>query len=317
MDVTIVVCTHNNSESLRRTLDALSGLHLPERLGCELLVVDNASTDSTPAAVKDCAPPRAEVRYLYEPRRGLSHARNTATAAARGRFLLWTDDDARPPRDWVEGMCAPLLSGSAHAVAGGVKIPTALERPWMSGIHRAWLASTEHLDARSPGRMIGANMAFSKEILSKVPAFDTELGAGALGFHDETLFSYQLTRAGYSLVSAFDVAIEHHFDASRLRREHFLNSAEKMGRSDAYWAHHWEHETIEEPERLLESAVCRLAGWRLRHGEEWAGPEGAAERELELVHEVYLYEQYLIERRRPRNYEKFGLVKRPVPGVSA
>ena len=314
MDVTIIICTRNNSDSLRQTLAALSHVHVPEHLGCELLVVDNASSDATRDVVKSCTLSRIEISYLYESRRGLSYARNSAMAFARGRAMLWTDDDVRPPRNWIEGMCAPLFSGRAHAVAGGVKIAPYLERPWMSCLHKAWLAATEYLETHGASRMVGANMAFSKEVLAKVPLFDTELGAGALGFHEETLFSSQLKRAGYRLTAAFDVVVEHHFDSSRLLRKHFLKSAEKLGRSDAYWAYHWEHENVEEPELHLESSRRRLSEWRLGQGEEHAGRDAVVEQEMALVQDVFFYHQYLIEKTRPRNYDKHGLVKKPLSG---
>src|SRR5215212_6511261 len=123
MDVSIIICTYNHRESLRLTLDAVGRARVPEGLGCELLVVDNASADGTAELVKSYRPANGiPVVHLFEPRQGQCFARNAGLAAARGRFILFTDDDVRPPAEWVEGMCAPLLAGAGHAVAGGVKI---------------------------------------------------------------------------------------------------------------------------------------------------------------------------------------------------
>ncbi|KAA6407127.1 MAG: hypothetical protein FRX48_09193 [Lasallia pustulata] len=66
------------------------------------------------------------------------------------------------------------------------------------------LASTEGLDPDAPKFMVGANMAFSRRVLEKVPSFDTELGPGALGFFDESLFSGSSSRR-VRLGSALDV----------------------------------------------------------------------------------------------------------------
>lgn len=308
--VSIVICTRNNGESLKRTLIALTGVLVPEHLNCELIIVDNASTDATPHIVSSLTLPSLEIRYVYEPQRGLSNARNAALRVARGDMILWTDDDVRPPADWIESMCAPLLDGRYHAVAGGVKIAPSLERHWMTCLHKGWLASTECVSADNPKRMVGANMIFSREVVNKVPAFDNELGAGALGFHEESLFSYQLERAGYRLKAAFDVVVEHHFEQSRLLREHWIDSAKKMGRSDAYWTHHWEHDDIEEPELQLAGAERRLCEWRRQHVNEYQFSEGVLEDELALIRDVSFYEHYLIERTRPRNYDQFGLVKK-------
>ena len=53
-------------------------------------------------------------------------------------------------------------------------------------------------------------------MLAKVPGFDVELGRlKGLGNFEDTLFSWQLLAAGYKLVGALDVAVEHHFDLTR------------------------------------------------------------------------------------------------------
>lgn len=131
---------------------------------------------------------------------------------SKGDILLFTDDDVRPEHVWIPTMCAPIAEGRADAVAGGIEIAAHLRREWMEGFHRDFLASTEALDPGSIGAMIGANCAFSRSVLNKVPAFDPELGPGALGFCDDVLFSRQLVNAGYRLTAVFDYPVTHHFD---------------------------------------------------------------------------------------------------------
>jgi len=317
MDVTIAICTYNHSASLRETLQALASSRVPENLDCELVIVDNASTDQTAEVIRSYKPGNLPVRYIYEARRGQCFARNAAIASARGDVILFTDDDVRVPQNWIEGMCSPLLTGAVHAVAGGVKVAPHLQRPWMEWIHRAWLASTDYINMDEPPSMVGANMAFRKKVFERVPMFDTELGPGALGFHDESLFSFQLKEAGYRIVSAFDVVVEHHFDESRLLRSSFFDSARKMGRSSAYLAHHWEHQTISHP--LLRLALWRLRlikwGWQRRR--ERMGAEGMPEWEVMMLWKYYFYRYYLTEHKRPRNYDKHGLVKLKHPQLTA
>ena len=309
MDVTIAICTYNHSESLRKTLRALERVRVPEGLRCELLIVNNASTDRTEEVARSFRADGLSVRYAYEPRPGKCIALNTALSEARGRAILFTDDDVVPPRNWIEGMCEPLLSGKAHAVAGGVRVAPHLERPWMVWLHRAWLASTDYLNAEDPEDLVGANMAVSREVLDKVPGFDPELGPGALGFGDESLFGLQLREAGYKITAAFDVVVEHHFDESRLLRANLLDIARKMGRTKAYLAHHWEHQTIPDPLRQQALWRLRLVKWRWQRGGEWARAEGMPEWEMAMLREYHFYRQYRVERKRPRNYERHGLVK--------
>lgn len=310
MDVSIAICTYNHRDSLRLTLDAIGRARLPQGLKCELMIIDNGSNDGTAELAKSyLLKNQIPIIYVLEPRLGQCFARNAGLAAARGRVIMFTDDDVRPPTDWIEGMCAPLFAGKADAVAGGVRIAPHLERPWMGWMHRAWLASTDNLNPLEPEHMVGASMAFARKVLERVPAFDTELGPGASGFHDESLFSFQIRRAGFKILSAFDVVVEHHFDESRLTRASFLDIACKMGRSSAYWAYHWEQEEVERPRVELALARLRLAKWRMQRANECRSPEGMPEWEMVLLKQVHFHSQYMAERRRPRNYERHGLVK--------
>ncbi len=152
-------------------------------------------------------------------------------------------------------------------------------------------------------------MAFAREVLSRVPAFDTELGPGALGFGEDSLFSQQLTAAGYHIISAQDVCVEHHFDAARLSRAGFLDRFIKEGRSLAYVAHHWEHEVFVNPWKRLVRALLRLAYYRKWRRVSRTHSEGMSEWEIMEVLKIAKLQQFLRERVRPRNYEKHGLVK--------
>ncbi len=310
MDVTIAICTQDHSESLRQALNVLKRVRIPDRVDCELLVIDNGSTDATAEVARAESPSIFRARYVYEPRRGKGYAYNAAIAEARGDIILFTDDDVHVPENWIAGMCEPILARKCHAVAGGVRIAPHLERPWMTWLHKSWLASTECLDRNDPESIVGANMAFSREVFRKVPAFDTELGPGASGFHDESLFASQLREAGYKIASAFDVLAEHHFDESRLQRSSLIETARKMGASSAYWIHHWEHEELKHPRAQAALWRARLIKWRWARRGEWQHADGMPEWELWMLWQYYKYRYYLVERARPRNYERHGLVKK-------
>ena len=312
--VSIAICTRNRARALAATLASLSRTELPGRLPAELLVVDNGSTDDTPQVVGAFAPPPGlRVRLLHVAERGVARARNAALRAGAGRVIVYLDDDVRPPARWLEPLCAPILAGAADAVAGGVRIAPHLERPWMTPRHRVWLASTEALDPRSPEEMVSANMAIGRHVLERVAAFDVELGPGALGYGEDTLFSQQLLRAGFTIVSAFDAVVEHHVDPSRLTRAGFCEAAEHRGRTLAYRRHHWEHCDLPDAARRLRRRRVRLALARLAHPV--PAPEGMPSWEMSLREDVAFLRQYRLERRRRRNYDHEGLVKRH--GVAA
>src|SRR5580704_12336571 len=113
--VSIIICSQNRAESLRLTLESIGKAAVPPGWTAELLIVDNSSSDHTRAIVTKAQLSNLTLRYIYEPKAGLSYARNAGLAAASGRIILFTDDDIHVPLDWIEGMCRPILEGTADA----------------------------------------------------------------------------------------------------------------------------------------------------------------------------------------------------------
>lgn len=107
---------------------------LPETFEWEVLVVDNNSTDETRQVVHDFGlKHRGRFRYLFEPRQGLSHARNTGIREAQGDVLVFTDDDVTVAPNWLQNLTAPLLNGE-RAGPGGCTWPepTFVPPQWLS-----------------------------------------------------------------------------------------------------------------------------------------------------------------------------------------
>ena len=68
------------------------------RLPDELLVINNASTDTTRAVAQEIP----YVRVVDEPRKGLVVARETGRRLASGDVLVYVDADCRAPLTWLE-----------------------------------------------------------------------------------------------------------------------------------------------------------------------------------------------------------------------
>ena len=142
---------------------------------------------------------------------------------------------------------------------------------------QTYLSVTEGLEDGWLTEAIGANMAFHRRVLDRVPQFDEELVWGSLGFGDDSLFSWQLERAGFRLGRAPEAVVEHHCDESRLLRRHYLDSAGKNGRSQVYLLHHWKHETIQMPRLRHACALLKLLRRRVISRSDTRRVEGCAE----------------------------------------
>jgi GT2 family glycosyltransferase len=81
--VSLVLCTFNRARQLRSCIEHLLA-QSPDGPPFELLIVDNNSTDETRSIVEGCiAASNDRLRYPFEPRQGLSYARNTESRQRR------------------------------------------------------------------------------------------------------------------------------------------------------------------------------------------------------------------------------------------
>src|SRR5207244_667468 len=126
---TVVICTHNRGAILGRAVD--HALVEARSAGADVLVVDNASTDDTPAVLAALAAP--DLRVVCEPRLGLSAARNRGLAEARGEVAVFLDDDALPHPGWLAAHLAPYGTREVTCVGGRIRLAFSAPPP-------AWLA---------------------------------------------------------------------------------------------------------------------------------------------------------------------------------
>ncbi len=111
--ITVVIPTRNRAEFLP---GAVASALQQTVTDLEVVVVDDGSTDSTPATCRALASVDPRVRVLAQEHRGPSAARNTGLAAARGEWVAFLDDDDL----WLPEALATLLqatSSSTEAVA--------------------------------------------------------------------------------------------------------------------------------------------------------------------------------------------------------
>lgn len=241
MKVSLVLCTYNRCQSLRNALDNVVALTLPETVIWEVLVVDNNSSDQTRAVIEEyCRKYPGRVRYIFEPKPGLSNARNAGIREATGDIIAFTDDDVSIQPTWLQNLTASLKDGE-WAGAGGRVLPE------QTFVPPSWL-STEERHALSPlalfnpgaeaGRLseppFGANMAFRKEMFEKYGYFRTDLGRkpGSLMSNEDTEFGLRLSNGGERLRYEPSAIVYHPVPYERVQKKYFLDWWFAKGRAD-------------------------------------------------------------------------------------
>jgi glycosyltransferase involved in cell wall biosynthesis len=170
-DVSVVVPTRNRSELLAVTLRSV----LRQRdVDLEVLVVDEASTDGTPAMLAALADPRVRT-IRHDVPRGVSTARNQGAAEARGEWVAFTDDDdVWAPDKLDRQLGAAEAAGRDWAYAGSVNIADGFHV--VHGVPplppEQVAAALPHYNAVPGG---GSNVVVRREILRRVGPFDVRL----------------------------------------------------------------------------------------------------------------------------------------------
>lgn len=86
MKLSIIIPAYNAEAYLPQCLDSILA---QEHQGCEVIVVDDGSTDGT-AALLERYP---DVKVIHQENRGMSTARNRGLDEARGEYILFVDSD--------------------------------------------------------------------------------------------------------------------------------------------------------------------------------------------------------------------------------
>ena len=111
--LSVVVVTHDSREAVQHCLPALVD-QLAD--GDELVIVDNASSDATVAAVRDAAP---AARVLEQADNlGFAAGANAGAVAATRELLLFLNPDAEPAAGFVEAIRRPASEGRWTAWMG-------------------------------------------------------------------------------------------------------------------------------------------------------------------------------------------------------
>ena len=309
--VSIIIASSHSQSSLPETLASLASIHVPSSLSIQLLLVESGPKLTAESLLAAFTPHLfSSLLYLHQPAQGKSAALNLALAHATGEILVFTDDDLRFPHLWLDSLTQPILAGSAHAVAGAVSLAPHLLRPWMNHTHRAWLASTaDYLHPSHPSELCGANMAISRLALHSLHGFDPLLGPGITGGGEESLLSWQLLEARFTIAPANLHPVIHHPNPQRLQYQSWITAASLKGQTDAYHLHHWFHLPIRFPKIRAAFYQIKLALRRLLSPKRSPLSEGIPPWELSYLQSLAKFQSLATIQSLPRNYPRRGLKK--------
>jgi GT2 family glycosyltransferase len=172
-------------------LHALSGAVCGVSEGVEVIVSDDDGSEETQSFLQREFP---NVIYIRGPRRGPAANRNSAAAAAKGEWLVFTDDDCLPLVGW--------LRAYREAIAPGCEVyegKTTCQAGLKSALQRAPANMTG-------GYLWSCNMMISAKLFRETGGFDVNFPYAAM---EDVDLRERLRDRGDRIVFTPDAVVDH------------------------------------------------------------------------------------------------------------
>jgi succinoglycan biosynthesis protein ExoM len=221
----ICISTYRRQGLLRDLLDGVAKLTFHKVAAPEVVIIVVDTPDEYGSAQEICRSvslPWA-LKYVIEPRRGLTYARNRAISEANGvDFIAFVDDDEIPSCGWLDELLWTQAEFRADVVSGPVVAqysPSVADWIRAGGFHNSPFqpTGTQCITAATHNVLVGTH------VLQTVPAFDDTF---ALSGAEDTDFFLRVAQAGYKIVWCQNAIVFEHISAKRatlrwiLRREY-------------------------------------------------------------------------------------------------
>ncbi len=200
LKISIVICTYNRSRLLRKCLDSLVG-QTASLDQVEIIVVDNNSSDDTPAAVNDFAEKIQNLIYVTEIEQGLSNARNTGYKNARAEWVAYLDDDGIAYPDYIEQIYRTIENYDFDCFGGVYDAFFETHPPkWLPKNFGRKDYYPDHVEdiTETIQTASGGVIIFKKHVLEELNGFDISWGMNGkqVAYGEETELQQRLRKAG-------------------------------------------------------------------------------------------------------------------------
>ena len=243
-DISVIIATYNRAETLRQILENMTRLDR-EGLSVEFVVVDNNSSDHTKEVIESFIE-RFPVRYLFEPKPGQNCARNRALEDVElGRFVVFTDDDVEPRKDWLKAIVSiserwpkySVFGGKIYVVWPSVQIPKWAHKPNIKSLCFAEHNYAESECVYAPGQYpFSGNFWVRRDLLANGRRFDESIAWHPKNriLATETTFLQQLSEEGHGMLYTPDAVLGHRISPEQLSLKYIIKRAFQRGRGIAH-----------------------------------------------------------------------------------
>lgn len=205
----IIVTTNDQRIHLQNCIDSIYE-HTPEPF--EIIIIDNASTDDTAQYLKTLT---GKIRYrIFTSNLGFAGGTNQGLKLARGKTMLFLNNDTIVTKDWLKNMLTCLNSNEKFGLVGPVTNYISgeqlIETNYTSTeeMHRFAEAFNKSDPAKwqMTGRLTGFCVLMRREVFDRLGYFDEGFEIGNCEDDD---FGFRARMMGLELIIAKDTFIHH------------------------------------------------------------------------------------------------------------
>ena len=227
--VSIVIPTYNRAGEIEKAVKSLLALAYPNY---EIIVVDDASSDNTPAILDKF---KNKIRVVQRKQNGgPGSARNDGIKAAKGKFIAFTDSDCTISKQWLDTLVKFIQSTpkSTAGVCGRIYPPKGANflvnliyfMPQMDGNS---LLSERIGKPFSVNNVSCNNALWKKDVLTKMRYFDESFFKKFKTVPEDSELCYRTVNKGYKFYMYPGAPVYHHF---RPTLKKFLEQSYRAGR---------------------------------------------------------------------------------------
>jgi glycosyltransferase involved in cell wall biosynthesis len=252
---TIIVPTYNRAHLLPTVLSAVGEQDQGEDY--EIVVVDDGSRDETPQVLEEwCRRLSPRMRAFRQENSGPAKARNRGASAARGRLLVFLDDDCVPESSWLRSLEGRLEASGAAAVAGAV---INREDDWVGRyIKQESVIGHVVSENGSVTELVTGNVGVRAHIFREIGGFDEAIRVAG---GEDTEFSLSLRAAGHHIVYAPEARVRHE---SHVGLSGYLRMIFRHGRGRRRLGERFPHYRLRLPHLRLLWLAWPLRQWLLK-----------------------------------------------------
>jgi len=253
----VVIPTYRRRRSLKRVLEALAAQEWPPA-AMEVVVVSDGADDGSAHLVRSFPMPFS-LRLVEQANLGPAAARNRGVENARGRFVLFLDDDVIPSARLVAEHSRAHGESRDRVVIGTMLEPPGRLLPWVRWEARTlagqYEAMVTGLWAPTPWQFYTGNASVRREHLRRAGGFDARYRRA-----EDVELGFRLERLGLEFVFAPEAAGTH---IAERPFSSWLESGYQYGRTDVLFGKAEERAGALFPTR--HPLTRRLVRWGLRY----------------------------------------------------